>query len=195
MVIYMKSYDKVIFICTANTFCSPVAEAVYREFAPTWLPKAVSRGIVVLFSEPISPKVNIMLSEHEIAVSNHKNSMQLSKEDITPDTLLLTMSFSEKVKVMEDFGIEENLYTVGEFIEDDADIVNPSGKEDDAYGLFMEDIKKKTERVILRLEAMYHEDDSEEKNSAVMPNDESVQTEQSESDTAEEFITFDNIES
>ena len=77
----MKSYDKVIFVCTANTFCSPIAEAVYKEIAPAWLPKAVSRGIVVLFSEPISPKVNVILSSHDMEVSNHEHSIQLSKED------------------------------------------------------------------------------------------------------------------
>ena len=56
----MKSYDKVIFVCTANTFCSPIAEAVYKEIAPAWLPKAVSRGIVVLFSEPIRDRKSVV---------------------------------------------------------------------------------------------------------------------------------------
>ena len=76
----MKSYDKVIFICTTNTFCSPVAEAVYKDIAPAWLPEAVSRGIIVLFSEPISPKVNVILSGHDMGISNHKHSIQLDKE-------------------------------------------------------------------------------------------------------------------
>ena len=56
----MIGYDKVVFVCTGNTFCSPLAEAVYRSMAPTWLPSAISRGIVVLFSEPINPKVNAL---------------------------------------------------------------------------------------------------------------------------------------
>lgn len=157
----MKSYDKVIFICTTNTFCSPVAEAVYKEIAPAWLPDAVSRGIVVLFSEPISPKVNVILSSHDIGVSNHKHSMQLKKEDITQDTLMLTMAFSEKVKLMEDFGIDGNVYTIGEFIGEDTDMVNPYGADDAQYRSFFEEIRKRVERVILRIEAIYHEEGGE----------------------------------
>ena len=128
----MKSYDKVIFVCTSNTFCSPIAEAVYREIAPAWLPKAVSRGIVVLFSEPISPKVNVILSSHDMEVSNHEHSTQLLKEDITQDTLIL---------------------------------VNPYGADDGQYESFFEEIHKRVERVILRIEAIYHEEGGEDNDS------------------------------
>lgn len=154
----MKRYDNVIFICTTNTFCSPIAEAVYRHMAPAWIPKAVSRGMVVLFSEPISPKVNVILSSHDIGISNHKNSIQLSKDDITKDTLILTMAFSEKVKLMEDFGIDSNVYTIGEFIGEDTDMVNPYGADDEQYESFFAEIQKRVERVILRIEAIYHEE-------------------------------------
>lgn len=161
----MKSYDKVIFICTTNTFCSPIAEAVYKEIAPAWLPEAVSRGIVVLFSEPISPKVNVILSSHDIGVSNHKHSIKLEKEDITQDTLLLVMAFSEKVKLMEDFSIDSNVYTIGEFIGEDTDMVNPYGADDAQYESFFEEVQKRVERVILRIEAIYHEEGGKDNDS------------------------------
>ena len=54
----MKHYDQVLFVCTANTFLSPVAEGIYRYNAPGWMPKGISRGLVVLFEEPINPKCN-----------------------------------------------------------------------------------------------------------------------------------------
>ncbi len=161
----MTSYDKVIFLCIGNTFCSPVAEAVYKEIAPSWLPKAVSRGIVVLFSEPISPKVNVALSSHEIAISNHKYSMQLSNDDFTENTLFLTMAFSEKVKLMEDYGIENNVYTIGEFIGEDTDLVAPYGADNEQYDIFVEEVKKRVERVILRIESIYHEEGGENNDS------------------------------
>lgn len=161
----MKSYDKVIFICTTNTFCSPVAEAVYKEIAPAWLPEAVSRGIIVLFSEPISPKVNVILSGHDMGISNHKHSIQLDKEDITQDTLMLTMAFSEKVKLMEDFGIDSNVYTIGEFIGEDTDMINPYGADDAQYRSFFEEVQKRVERVILRIESIYHEEGGEDNDS------------------------------
>ena len=154
----MIGYDKVVFVCTGNTFCSPLAEAVYRSMAPTWLPSAISRGIVVLFSEPINPKVNVLLSTHDIDISNHQCSVMLDKNEITPETLLLTMTFSEKVKLMEDFGIENNVYTLGEFIEEDTDIASPYGSEDELYEKFFDEVCSRVERVILRIEAKYHEE-------------------------------------
>lgn len=154
----MIGYDKVCFVCTDNTFCSPIAEAIYRSIAPAWIPEAVSRGIIVLFSEPISPRVNVLLSEHDIKLSNHQYSIMLDKDEITPQTLILTMTFSQKVKLMEDFGIENNLYTIGEFIEEDTDVKNPYGGEDEQYQEFFNEVYSRVERVILRIEANYHEE-------------------------------------
>ena len=96
----MKSYDKVIFVSKGNTFSSPLVEAIYRDKAPNWLPESMSRGTVVLFSEPINPKVNVLLSSHDINISNHENSKQLEMENIGQDTLILTMTFSDKLKVI-----------------------------------------------------------------------------------------------
>ena len=75
---YMKSYDKVIFVSKGNTFSSPLVEAIYRMKAPNWLPSSMSRGTVVLFSEPINPKVNVLLSSHDMNISNHENSSSLN---------------------------------------------------------------------------------------------------------------------
>ena len=85
----MKSYDKVIFVSKGNTFSSPLVEAIYRDKAPNWLPESMSRGTVVLFSEPINPKVNVLLSSHDINISNHENSKQLEMETVSYTHLTL----------------------------------------------------------------------------------------------------------
>ena len=75
------------------------------------------------------------------------------------------MAFSEKVKLMEDFGIDSNVYTIGEFIGEDTDMVNPYGADDAQYGNFFEEVQKRVERVILRMEAIYHEEGGESNDS------------------------------
>ena len=119
----MKSYDKVIFVSKGNTFSSPLVEAIYRMKAPNWLPNSISRGTVVLFSEPINPKVNVLLSSHDMNISNHENSKQLKREEIT------------------------------------ADISDPFDPDETLYDKFFEDVSEKIEKVILHMEAEYHENE------------------------------------
>ena len=142
----MKSYDKVIFVSKGNTFSSPLVEAIYRDKAPNWLPESMSRGTVVLFSEPINPKVNVLLSSHDINISNHENSKQLEMENIVQYTLILTMTFSDKLKVIED-----------------PDISDPLDPDETLYDKFFEEVAEKIEKVILHMEAEYHENDDDAK--------------------------------
>ena len=60
--------------------------------------------------------------------------------------------------LLEAFGIENNVYTLGEFIEEDTDIASPYGSEDELYEKFFDEVCSRVERVILRIEAKYHEE-------------------------------------
>lgn len=141
-------YSKIIFLCTGNTYLSPLSEAMYRQFSEgDDMPEGVSRGLVVLFSEPISPKVNVALSQHDMLPSSHENSLQLLQEDITEDSLLLTMTFSEKVTLLEKYQ-PANVYTIGEFVGEDTDIADPYGGEEEMYEKCFCDIERRVRKVI-----------------------------------------------
>lgn len=153
-------YSKIIFVCTANTYLSPVAEAMYRQFTekereqarergervPSF-PSCCSRGLVVLFSEPISPKVNVSLSQHDLRPCSHENSVPLEQFDIGEDTLVLTMTFSEKVAYLEKYHGGE-VYTLGEYVGEDTDITDPYGGEEEQYDMCYHDIARRIRKVI-----------------------------------------------
>ncbi len=145
----MKRYERIIFLCTNNTYLSPMAEAMYRHFSAEnqELPECCSRGLVVLFSEPISPKVNVALTTHDMEVSAHENSQPVQSEEILGDVLILTMTFSEKVKFLEEYSVE-NVYTLGEFVGEDTDIIDPYGGEEEQYERCYEDILRRIKKVI-----------------------------------------------
>ena len=153
----MKHYDQVLFVCTANTFLSPVAEGIYRYNAPGWMPKGISRGLVVLFEEPINPKCNIKKKKNNYDISGHNQSRQLTEEDLTEESLILTMTLSEKVKLIEQFEHEENVYTIGEFVGEDTDIVVPGSGEDEKYRECFEELVLRVNKVIGKLEKLYKE--------------------------------------
>lgn len=154
----MKRYDQIIFLCTTNTILSPIAEGIYRKNSLDWMPKAISRGLVVLFEEPIHPKTNVLLTQNGFDISGHGQSRQLQKEELTEDTLVLTMTLSEKVKLIEEFEHEENVFTLGEFVGEDTDMADPSGGGDEKYKECFEQLLFRVNKVIQKIEQLYWEE-------------------------------------
>ena len=154
----MKHYNQIIFVCTSNTLLSPVAEGIYRDRAAKWMPKGISRGLVVLFEEPVNPKCNVLLTQNGYTISSHSQSRQLLREDLTEGTLVLTMTLSEKVKLIEEFGYEENIYTFGEYVGDDTDITDPGGGEEEKYKECFEKLVLRVDKLVQKIEGLSLED-------------------------------------
>lgn len=123
----MIKYEKIIFVCTANTSRSVMCEAIYKTLETNSEIKVLSRGLVVLFPEPVNPKTAIVMENHERPIGEH-SAVALTLEDIDENTLLLTMNEKQKDKLKEDFDVEENLYTLREFVGESGDVYDPYGK-------------------------------------------------------------------
>lgn len=144
-------YDKIIFICTRNTFLSPLAEAIFHAKMSVEVPELCSRGLVVLFEEPINPKVNLLLSRYQMPVSDHGQSRQIEETDITEDTLALTMTLSEKVQLLEMFGNRGHIYTLGEYTGEETDVPDPYGEGEDGYIQCCEELIRRIDLMVNRL--------------------------------------------
>lgn len=122
----MGRYKKLIFVCTGNTCRSPMAEAIYKSLDKVSEIKVVSRGVVVLFGEPINPKAEIVLNKHGLELPNHI-SKGLKASDMDEATIVLTMTADQKRKVSENFPDVNELYTIKEFAGEIGDVVDPYG--------------------------------------------------------------------
>lgn len=156
----MKRYSQIVFVCTTNTLLSPIAEGIYRNNSPEWMPKGISRGLVVLFEEPINPKCNVLLTQNGYRISGHNQSRQLMKEDLQENALLLTMTLSEKVKLIEEFEHEENVYTIGEFVGEDTDMIDPAGSEEEKYKGCFDELVFRVNKMIQKLEDLYQKEEN-----------------------------------
>jgi protein-tyrosine phosphatase len=124
--VVMGKYHKIIFVCTGNTCRSPIAEAIYKNLEKVSDIKVISRGLVVLFSEPINPKTEIILKKHDLELGNHV-AKGLKASDIDESTIILTMTANQKKKVMELYPEAKDVYAIKEFAGEIGDVVDPYG--------------------------------------------------------------------
>ena len=122
----MEKYQKLIFVCTGNTCRSPMAEAFYKILEKVSDMKVCSRGLVVLFAEPLNPKAEIVLKKHDLELNNHM-AKGLKATDLEENTIILTMTASQKKKVQELYPEVKDVYTIKEFAGEIGDVVDPYG--------------------------------------------------------------------
>ncbi|MCI9533030.1 MAG: phosphotyrosine protein phosphatase [Lachnospiraceae bacterium] len=145
----MKEYSKIIFVCRSGTARAPMAEAIMKEY-PLQYPIAVeSRGLVVLFPEPLNQKAEAVLISNGINMENHM-SQQLMPEDLAPGNLIITMEALQAQKIMKEYeeAADADVYVLTELVGDELEIINPYGGTLQSYGLCYETLNKSIQKLV-----------------------------------------------
>ncbi|MBO6109010.1 MAG: threonylcarbamoyl-AMP synthase [Eubacterium sp.] len=134
----LMDFHRIIFVCRENVTISPMAEMIFKSIVMDKNIEIISRGLVVLFSEPVNRKVTDLLEAHSVPCEE-QSSRLLRPEDIDGDPLIITMAFTEKVSVLEQFEDALHVYTLREFVGLEDDVSDPYGGDADAYeALYLE---------------------------------------------------------
>lgn len=146
----MKNYDRLIFLDTDDTTRAPMAAAVMRkQFLLSDL-KILSRGLVVLFPEPVNQKAEAILASRGLTAREH-TAKQLEQEEITPRTLILTMEDSQKEKVWSNYSDAGNVYTLTEYVGARGDLIPLYGEPLPSYGKCFETIEVLVNGLVIKL--------------------------------------------
>lgn len=128
----MEKYDSIVFVSSDDTCKGPMAEAVMNRLIDGRELKAVSRGLVVLFPEPINPKAAAAAGGCGVAL-NHPRTVALEQKDIDERTLVLTMTEQQKKSICEQYENAVNVYTINEFLNGEGDVEDPAGGDAQVY--------------------------------------------------------------
>lgn len=119
-------YDRIIFVCEGNHSKGPMAETIYKSLTENESIPAISRGLVVLFSEPVNEKAVSVLENHGLTCAV-EFSKELTKDDITENALILTMTDKQKKQTLDKYKIENDIFSIKEFNGEEGEVKDPYG--------------------------------------------------------------------
>ena len=126
-----------------DTARAPMAKAILQSKELPWPMEIGSRGLVVLFPEPLNQKAEAVMISNGINYDGF-TSTQLTEEDFTEDTLVLTMEHAQMEKILEKYANArpEQVHVLTELVGDELEILDPYGGSLQSYGLCYETMRK-----------------------------------------------------
>ena len=139
----MEQYNRIIFVAESGTCRAPMAAGILNEYTLKHPVTIECRGLVVLFPEPLNQKAEAVMISNGINYDGF-TSTQLTEEDFTEDTLVLTMEHAQMEKILEKYANArpEQVHVLTELVGDELEILDPYGGSLQSYGLCYETMRK-----------------------------------------------------
>ncbi len=148
----MKRYDKLIFATNSDTSVGPMAQAIMQSKYLLDVLDVESKGMVVLFPEPINPKAEAVLVSNGLTMKNHV-SEPFVREDFNDRTLVLAISRATCQKLRKEFELPDEMpvYVLDEFVNRPQELTNPYGGTLADYGKCFAELEALISRLVILL--------------------------------------------
>ena len=144
----MNNLKRIIFVAQSGTCREPMAAGIMKDFILKEPIEVLARGLVVQFPEPMNQKAEAILISNGIETEGFV-SQQLEQEDITPDTLILTMEHTHAEKVLEGYDISvDRVWTLSDYVGDELEVLDPYGGQLPNYGLCYETLRASIKKLV-----------------------------------------------
>lgn len=129
-----------------------MAEGILNECALKFPATIESRGLVVLFPEPLNQKAEAVMISNGINMEGF-TATQLTEEDFDEDTLVLAMEHTQKEKILDKYtnANPEHVHVLTELVGDELEILDPYGGSLQSYGLCYETLRKSIRKLVALL--------------------------------------------
>lgn len=147
----MKEINRIIFVGQSGNSREPMAAEIFKDLAFKSKVEVLARGLVVQFPEPMNQKAEAVLISNGINVENF-SSRPFNPEEVTEDTLVLTMEFAQRLRLIENFDLDqEQIQVLTDYVGDELEIIDPYGGTLQAYGLCYETLRKSIKKLVKKL--------------------------------------------
>ncbi|MDY3917450.1 MAG: phosphotyrosine protein phosphatase [Candidatus Limivivens sp.] len=146
----MKRYDKLIFVSNGDTCRAPMAEAILKSKYLLEELEIESKGLVVLFPEPVNPKTEAVLKANELEMEGHA-SAELQQSDFQSRNLILTMTRAQEQKIYKEFENPVNVHLLTEYVGESGDIQNPIGGSLEDYAESFRNMEEIITKLVIEL--------------------------------------------
>lgn len=145
-----QKYRRIIFVSNNDDCRGPMAAEILRHHVLLQEYVIESRGMIVLFPEPANQKAEAIMKSQQMTLEKHE-ATALQECDLDDDTLVLTMEEAQKWKIVSEYENVKHVYTLGEYIDDERQVLSVHGQPLAAYGQNFELIKELIEKLAHRL--------------------------------------------
>ena len=146
-------YRKILIVGENNLCRSFMAEVILRGLLKkknVSETEVLSRGLVVLFSEPVSPMAVAVLRHHGYEISEFRSS-QLTEEDLESADLALTMTKTQAEQVRTNYEAQIACMSVGTFIDMEEEVPEVTEDTPEAFEKCFQSIESWMEAVADRI--------------------------------------------
>lgn len=126
---------KIVIVCTGNTCRSPMAEVMATQiFANAGLEVEVtSAGVNAMHGQPASRHAVTVMKGNGLCLLSHKAAI-VSGDMLATAALVLTMTGSHRAVLLSDYpATKGKVFTLAEYVGDDANVADPFGGSVDEY--------------------------------------------------------------
>lgn len=128
-----QKYRKVLFVSSSDNCRGPMAAELLRNQKLRQEYEISSCGMVVLFPEPANQKAEAIMKSQQMTLEGHE-ATPFKEEMLDDETLVLTFEEAQKWKIISEYDNVKHVYTLGEYVDDERQVLAAHGEPLTVYG-------------------------------------------------------------